>query len=322
MDQTQVAAGRGHLELMLLNGRAVHLDRNECLSVLKGRGMPAEVLAQFDTLWDETRVCGFKLIYIGRVLIEKFIEFLEANSEIKGREAFGAVVFAMVESSPFLDQYLAPFEQQLSTLGLGSSYYESGIGGRLKAHAQEFLRTFSTIMNANKDFFPVLEDLGGEGAAADGTELTPTGSYISASESDNPFDLDDALFLSEGSKTVVKYLIKMSTADRSFDESEKKLLVHAVRDLGEELTNDQFKELAGEASKQSLADLLAGIKDQTTGFKERLLFLGMLSAAADGSVDPSEKKLLAESIDQLGITKQRYAQISQEALKVIKARKT
>ena len=53
-------------------------------------------------------------------------------------------------------------------------------------------------------------------------------------------------------------------------------------------------------------------------FRERLLLLGMLTAGADNRIDVKEKKLLAQSLSILRISKKRYSEISREALAIIK----
>jgi hypothetical protein len=66
--------------------------------------------------------------------------------------------------------------------------------------------------------------------------------------------------------------------------------------------------------------LLAETENYPRDFKEKLLLMGMLMAAADKSVDLWEKRILVDTMTHLGISKERYAEIAREAHARLKGR--
>lgn len=321
-DQRAVSGpGRNHLELMLLNARAWDLTEDEFRSSCRSRGLPEELAAELVRLLDFTHVCGFRLIYLGKIIARQLSEFWDDNPNEAGIDAAGALIWSIEDALPFVREQLLTVCRTLQSHGRGKSACASSRPDLMHA-ARQHLAPFIAIMRENEAFFPDLPDLDGGGQApqsfASEQRSYAVGSF--ADESDNPFALDEATSISERTRAAVKYLIKIACADSSFEKSEKRFLVGAVEKLGERLESRHYRELAEEALNQSLEQILSGLQDQTPAFKEHLLFLGMLASAADGAVDASEKRILAESLPHLGIEKQRYASISQEALAALRSR--
>lgn len=314
------SSGRNHLELMLLHAGAEHLKKDEFYGFCRNKALPQDLVAGLAGLFDFTHVCGFRLIGVGKIIARQIITFCNENPDEQGMDAVGAVIWAIDDGVPFVQDRLQSVKPVLDSQGRKKAAYESNRPKLLK-RAKEHVRPFVTVMRDNERFFPTLPDLD-VGEKDPAAFIDERGSYALGTledGSDNPFDLDEARYIGESTRAVVKFLIKTACADSSFDPAEKRFLVKAVEKLGEKLDADQYRELAKEAIDESVEDILSGLEDQTTSFKEHLLFLGMLAAAADGSVDATEKRVLAESLGYLGITKQRYAAISRDALAVLKS---
>ena len=109
--------------------------------------------------------------------------------------------------------------------------------------------------------------------------------------------------------------------ERDFEQTEKGFTKRTISELGEQMEESTFENLIREAAQESLKIILQKARNASFEFKEKLLFLGMLTAVADGSVAESEKRMLAESLKLLGITKERYNQIAKKAILAIRAKR-
>ena len=89
-------AGKGHLELMLLNSRAVESSQEEYLSRLKKQSVPIAVETEFKRLWEETRVCGGQLIHVGKVILNEIAGYVESHPYEHAGASIAAVVTAML----------------------------------------------------------------------------------------------------------------------------------------------------------------------------------------------------------------------------------
>ncbi len=313
-DYQQMSAPKAHLELMLLTARARDLPRGEFNRRWSCQGLNQEFQICFDHLWAETRVCGGELIQLGRVVLEKILEFVEAHQEQGASVAIGAAVWALMEMAPSLDSLLTPIVLVLEPMGFGRSIYRQGRGEELIGHANNELRQLSVLIEATDALFRELPDMNPDDEEDFSGE--PTG-YTDRDE-DNPFLMDDFAPVTDRVDRVVRYLIKMGQSEGALDKVEIDFVKKTAQDMGQTISREQFGTLAKETAGQSLADILGGLEDQSASFKENLLFLGMLSAAIDGKVDISEKKLLAESCPHLNISGERFAAISTNALAAIK----
>lgn len=311
-DYQQMSAPKAHLELMLLTARARDLPREEFYRRWSHQGLAEEFKICFDHLWDETRVCGGQLIHLGRVVLERILEFVEAYQEHPPSVAIGATVWALMEMVPSLDPLLTPPVLVLEPMGFGRSFYREGRGRELMAQAKKELKQLSVIFEAGTAFFQELPDMNPEEDFAGDSQGGVN------HDMENPFLLEDQALVSNKVERVVRYLIKMGQSEGSLEKVEIDFVKKTVRDMGESISDEQFNTLVQEVSNQSLAVILSGLEDQSPSFKENLLFLGMLSAAIDGNVDISEKKLLAESCPHLKISKERYIAVSRNALAAIK----
>lgn len=315
MDVPEMDAGKGHLELVLLNSRAVEATEEEFISRLRCRSIPQIVEVELRRMWDQTRVCGGELIHIGRVILEETAAFVEAHPYEDAGAAIGAVVTAILDLVPFLEPLLCSSAITLGELGYHKQYYDTGDGRNLFGEAKDSLRHFATVLHANKDFFPVLPDMGG------GPDFREKFAIDQLGEEANPFALEDALALTNDTKTIVRYLIKVAQAEGRFDEAEKQFIRRAVKDRGESISKEHLQELAEEVSAQPLKWILGDLGTKSKEFRERLLFLGILAAASDCQVDKQEKRILAEALSLLAISKQRYSELAAEAVLAIKAQR-
>jgi tellurite resistance protein len=138
---------------------------------------------------------------------------------------------------------------------------------------------------------------------------------------ENPFDLDDSDVLPETVAATVKFLVRLALAEGNFSDLEKQLIFQVLQSVGETVSQSHFERLAQQASREPLDVILSSVSHQPASFREKLLLSGMLLTGVDGRVDTIEKKLLVQSCQLLGISRQRYSEIARDAVHLIKTRK-
>ena len=192
-----------------------------------------------------------------------------------------------------------------------------------------FLQTLSQVAAENNStvIFPLPIDMLKQFVRKDGKSESkeieaapaPVERELEAHDVVKLIDVEDTI--AEDTSIIVKYLAKMALREDNFEQSERDFLKKTVADLGEQLEERVFDGLLRQATKETLQSILVNAKEKPEQFKEKLLFLGMLTAAADGHVGDNEKKLLAQSMSLLDISKQRYREIAKEASLALRARK-
>lgn len=309
----QMSAARGHIELVLLSSRTDELDKDAQFLRLTNRGMPRELVSGLDDLWDLTRACGGHVIRVGRIVVAKVLEFVDMYPETNVGMSISAAVRAFSEMVPILGPTLAPITVIVAGHRFGGCFDGTDYEEKLHRSAQGFIKLTAQVFNVNSHFFQVLDDMDPDFESFEQYTMNDL------SEEENPFDLEDISGLSEENELAAKYLIKIALTEGAFDASEQLFVMKTVESLGETLSPEQLDKLTDETSRQSLETILAGSEKLPVEYKERLLLLGMLTAGADNRIDVKEKKLLAQSLPILKISKKRYSKIAREALVIIKS---
>lgn len=104
------------MELTLLNAESSDTSFEDLFVAGIGQGLPPEVLTRLKDLWDRTRVVGGEIVAIGRIIVQKIFEFLQANRNLAVGFAMGAAVGALVGGIPIIGPLLAPLSILLAGL--------------------------------------------------------------------------------------------------------------------------------------------------------------------------------------------------------------
>lgn len=75
---------------------------------LLNRGVPVEIVARMEQLWERTENLAAKVVRVGRIIILKIIDFLRNNPKVAGSLAVSAAVFVLANAVPIIGQWLAP----------------------------------------------------------------------------------------------------------------------------------------------------------------------------------------------------------------------
>ena len=108
------------LELSLLNAESCSTRFDELATRLLDRGLPAEVVTRLAALWERTEIVAGEVISVGRIILGKIIDFIEANPLIAAGVALGAAFAALAASVPLLGPLLAPFLTPVAIAGGGA----------------------------------------------------------------------------------------------------------------------------------------------------------------------------------------------------------
>jgi hypothetical protein len=307
-----MSAARGHIELVLLSSRTEEMDKDVQFLRLTNRGLPRELVSRLDDLWDMTRACGGYVIRVGRIIVVKVFEFVDLHSEANVGMSISAAVRAFSEMVPILGPTLEPVTAVVAAHRFGGCFDGTDYEEKLYQSARGFIKLTAQVFNVNGHFFQVLDDVDPD------FESFEQYTVNDLSEEENPFDLEDVSELSEENELAAKYLIKMALTEGGFDASEQQFVMKTLESLGETVSLEHLERLSDQASQQSLQTILSDSERLPVEFRERLLLLGMLTAGADNRIDVKEKKLLAQSLPILRISKKRYSEIAREALAIIK----
>lgn len=81
-------------------------------------GIPPEVLTRMKELWGKTQELGTEVIYIGKIIVIKIIDFLKANPKLTASLAIGGAVHLLSNSIPWIGPWLAPLLGCVTSLGV------------------------------------------------------------------------------------------------------------------------------------------------------------------------------------------------------------
>ena len=142
------------IDLLEINTDTFAMDKTEYMVWLGNKGIPLTIVTRLEVLWDATRKLGDKIIYIGRIITAKIVEFIEAHPHAVIGMALGAIVGAFASAFPFLGALLAPL-----TMALGAAYGYC-VGARLDYSKDAAPNNeFETLIRIAKDFIENLIEI-------------------------------------------------------------------------------------------------------------------------------------------------------------------
>lgn len=115
-------------------------------------GLPPEIATRLEGLWDATLDLGGKVWEVGKVVVKRIVDFIEANPGLTIGIAIGAVVGMFVSSVPLLGPLLQPFVTPVAiAFGIKEgraidTRADQGLLNAAIAAAKEFFRLIVDIM--------------------------------------------------------------------------------------------------------------------------------------------------------------------------------
>lgn len=85
-----------------------NLDKVEAIAYLSNKGVPLEVVTRMETLWQQTIKAGNEIVYIGRAIIARIIEFIEQHPHMAIGLALGLSLCYIANAIPLVGPLIAP----------------------------------------------------------------------------------------------------------------------------------------------------------------------------------------------------------------------
>jgi hypothetical protein len=158
------SAVHDEFKFKLDEAEAIRTPKEEVFANLLNWGMHPEIVFRLERVWDYTKRVGQRIIHIGRLVLAKIIEFIEANPQMCVGAALGAALGALASGIPILGPVFAPVSVTLgavlgAVVGHDLDREEKGLpnrsGGSLRQTieslveiAKEFFRLFIEMVNA------------------------------------------------------------------------------------------------------------------------------------------------------------------------------
>lgn len=158
MTTPALSAAQANLKLALWQVDADSMSSSDLFVWLNDSGLPLEVTTRLHQLVTYTKKTGHKLIAIGKIILIKIIEFVQANRNLVMGMAVGVAAGFLANAIPFVGPFLAPIATLLGvSIGAISGHQldqghrqSDGITGvtqSLIEIAQEFFKLFIDVIN-------------------------------------------------------------------------------------------------------------------------------------------------------------------------------
>lgn len=108
MTTTVFTSGRANLELTILNAETESMSSADFYAWLKEHGLPDEAAIRLKGLAEITAEVGQRVIYVGKMILMKIVEFVKAHPNLAIGVAIGAALGVLVSAIPWIGHYLAP----------------------------------------------------------------------------------------------------------------------------------------------------------------------------------------------------------------------
>ncbi len=120
--------------------------------------------------------------------------------------------------------------------------------------------------------------------------------------------------LTPEARGVLRFLVKIGQVDGHFDETERAFARAALLEIGHQIAGGELEALESETRFRSAGSLVEEFLGHTVEFRERLLRMGVLLAAASGRVTSDEHKALRDACDTLQIPRETLEAQVREAI--------
>ncbi len=149
---TSLTEEQGLFELTLLNAETSHRQFDDVVVMGLSRGIPPEIITRLQSLWVVTKSIAGEIVEIGKIIVQKIFDFIEANPNLTLGLAIGAAVGVLVTGIPFLGPLLAPLISSISML------YGAVVGQSIDSGSKSSDPMY-LAMELAKKFFALLKEI-------------------------------------------------------------------------------------------------------------------------------------------------------------------
>jgi ABC-type nitrate/sulfonate/bicarbonate transport system permease component len=159
MNNLNLSPPQANLKLALWNAEAEALTGSELYVQLQGLRLPEEIVSRLHELITLTQKVAGKVFAVGKIVLVKILEFVQAHPLLVLGMGIGAVIgtaiASLIISIPFLGTFLAPIAAVLqttfTTIGVISGHrldkQFQGIGNDITNIVQQFFSFFVNVFN-------------------------------------------------------------------------------------------------------------------------------------------------------------------------------
>lgn len=138
------------LHLFKENAEVAETDSNDYFVWLVNKGVSPELLHTLQPLWETTRRVGGKVIYLGKIIIDKLVTFISEHPHAAIGAAIGAGLGALSFTVPLIGPVIGP------VLTVAGSICGVTFGARLD---YGYDSKIDALIRVAKDFFAFLADI-------------------------------------------------------------------------------------------------------------------------------------------------------------------
>jgi hypothetical protein len=149
MPSLSVQPKQSVFELTLLNAELSNISFDELIITAIKRGIPPELVTRLSDLWDKTKEIAGEVVAIGKIIVQKIIDFLIANPKLTIGIAIGAALGVLISGIPFIGPWLAPIAGAVSAL------YGAGVGASMQ-NGDYSMSPYSAGIELASKFFELL----------------------------------------------------------------------------------------------------------------------------------------------------------------------
>ncbi len=152
----RLSEAQAKLKLVLWDAEVASTQEIEIYQWLQSLGLPEEVVTRLHELLSFTQKIGSKIVAIGKIVLLKILEFVQAHPCLAAGmgigAAIGAVLVGLVSSVPFLGSILAPVAATLGIIITGAGAVvghrlDKQIGRDVSEVIQEFFGLLIDVLN-------------------------------------------------------------------------------------------------------------------------------------------------------------------------------
>lgn len=120
--------------------------------------------------------------------------------------------------------------------------------------------------------------------------------------------------LTPEARDVLRFLVKIGQVDGRFDEAERAFAVASMQESGHNATPQDLEELEVETRFRGAAEIVRPFRGHPPEFREHLVKMGVLLAAASGRITSDEHKALRDAIGELEVPRETLDRFVKEAV--------
>lgn len=157
MTELPITPAQANLQIALVQANAETTSSSDLYVRLQQLRLPSELTMRLHELGKQTQSIGSQAISVGKIIVLKIIEFVEAHPNLFIGAALGAAVGILVNSVPFFGPFLSPIATLIAMT------FGAVVGHRMDKGQTEkevgAVDLTENVIEMAKDFFQFLIDI-------------------------------------------------------------------------------------------------------------------------------------------------------------------